>query len=104
MTTTYLQKYCRTRGKIMLVLDMSVAELDMAGSGDEKMEREGNQKFSDEAIRILQRLYSNGMTGWGKDYHSNISIAITTTGLTLNQIKVCSSHNRICLYATRFFN
>ena len=54
----------------------------------EKMEQEGNQKFSDEAIPILQRLYSNGMTGWGKDHDSNISIAITTTGLTLTQIKV----------------
>ena len=82
-----------------------VTELDMAGSGDinEKMEREGNQKFSDEAIPILQRLYSSGMTGWGKDHDSNISIAITTMGLALTQIKVCSSHNRICLYATRFF-
>ena len=35
---------------------MSVAELDMADSGDinDKMEREGNQKLSDEAIPILQ--------------------------------------------------
>ena len=83
-----------------------MAELDTAGSGDinEKMEREGIQKFSDEAIPILQHLYSNGMTGWGKDHDSNISIAITTTGLTLTQIKVCNSHNRICLYATRFLN
>ena len=66
------------------------------------MEREGNQKFSDEIIPILRAF--TGMTGWGKNHDSNISIAITTTGLALTQIKVCSSHNRICLYATRFFN
>ena len=83
-----------------------MAELDLAGSGDinEKMEREGNQKFSDEAIPILQRLYSNGMTGCGKNHDSNISIAITTTGLTLAQIKVCSSRNRICLYVGFLIN
>ena len=39
-----------------------MTELDMAGSGDinEKMEREGNQKFSDEAIPILQAFTLTG--------------------------------------------
>ena len=36
----------------------------------------------------LERLYSGGMTGWGKDHSEIIGIAMTSTGLTLTQIKV----------------
>ena len=39
----------------------------VSGDINEKMELEGNQTFSDEAIPILQCLYSNGMTGCGKN-------------------------------------
>ena len=47
-----------------------------------------NVKFSDAVSIILERLYSSGMTGWGKDHKESIETAITTTGLTASQVKV----------------
>ena len=46
-------------------------------------------KFPNEVTAILERLYSRGMTGWGKDHTGDIDIAIGSTGLTLSQVKVC---------------
>ena len=48
-----------------------------------------SQKFSNEAAAILESLYSSGMTGWGRDHSDSISTAISSTGLTLSQVKVC---------------
>ncbi len=45
-------------------------------------------KFSDTVTIILERLYSSGMTGWGKDHNESIETAIATTGLTESQVKV----------------
>ena len=66
--------------------DFSGMEEDISGSSDANAGC--SQKFLEESTAALERLYSGGMTGWGKDHSETIGIATTSTGLTLTQIKV----------------
>ena len=59
----------------------------------------GGQKFPKETMAILERLYSKGLTGWGKDHAANIAITTGSTGLTLSHVKVitmCALINVYC--------
>ena len=51
-----------------------------------------SQKFSYEAVAILESLYSSGMTSWGRDHSDSIRTAISSTSLTLSQVKVCMEY------------
>ena len=44
--------------------------------------------FSDSIKRKLVTLYYAGMDGWGKKHQSQLETAMTSTGLTLEQVKV----------------
>ena len=44
--------------------------------------------FSAEATRILEDLYTRGMTGWGRVHSVAVDDALSRTGLELSQIKV----------------
>ena len=46
------------------------------------------QKFPPEVSDCLERLYANGMTGWGMDYSNDVELAVKSTGLSLSQVKV----------------
>ena len=46
------------------------------------------QKFPEGVLAILEGLYGGGMTGWGIDHASDIEAAVSSTGLTLSQVKV----------------
>ena len=41
----------------------------------------------------LKSLYERGMIGWGKKHAAAVVIAMETTGLTENQVKVCVLRN-----------
>ena len=38
--------------------------------------------------QILESLYKNGMTGWGRRHSANLEQAVKSTGLDLSQVKV----------------
>ncbi len=74
----------------------NVAIFKMASSDEENEDtvsrsstNSGNLKFSEEAVSILEQLYSSGMNGWGADHSQVIGVAVNSTGLTLSQVKVC---------------
>ena len=46
------------------------------------------QPFPKRVTEVLENLYSRGMTGWGKSHGANIEVAMSSTGLTLSQVKV----------------
>ena len=50
--------------------------------------------FTQETVAVLEALYAKGMTGWGKKHVKNIGTAICSTGLHLDQVKVCLSHDK----------
>ena len=56
-------------------------EEDLSGSSDANACC--SQKFPEESTAALERLYSGGMTGWGKDHSEIIGIAMTSTSLAL---------------------
>ena len=48
----------------------------------------GSQTFPKEVTKVLEDLYLRGMRGWGQEHTDQIEIAITTTKLTVDQVKV----------------
>ncbi len=45
------------------------------------------QPFPKHVIQVLESFYLRGMTGWGKQYRSDIASAAGATGLEQSQIK-----------------
>ena len=39
--------------------------------------------------QLLKSLYERGMIGWGRKHAAAVVVAMETTGLTENQVKVC---------------
>ena len=46
------------------------------------------QPFPKRVTEMLENLYSRGMTGWGKSHSATVEVAVSSTGLTLPQVKV----------------
>jgi len=46
------------------------------------------KKFHQEITECLERLHTNGMTGWGTDHSDDIEWAMKSTGLSLSQVRV----------------
>ena len=46
--------------------------------------------FPKDVIKVLESLYSRGMTGWGARHSNAIDVALQSTGLDLSQLKVSS--------------
>ena len=52
------------------------------------------QPFPKRVTEVLENLYSRGMTGWGKSHGAiYIEIAVSSTGLTLSQVKVSMQYH-----------
>ena len=51
--------------------------------------RAANKPFSEEAVAVLSSLYRKGMIGWGKKHAKEIQTAVSATGLSHSQVKVC---------------
>ncbi len=66
---------------------LSLSDSEDSGSGE--LCSTAIRKFSDEQRCYLEKLYQNGMTGWGKDHAAEVELAVAGTGLSLSQIKVC---------------
>ena len=56
---------------------------------DSLIVRASNKPFSEEAVAVLSSLYSKGMIGWGKKHATEIQTAVSATGLSHSQVKVC---------------
>ena len=66
-----------------------LSQSDSEDSGPGEVCPTPRRKFSSEQSCYLEKLYLNGMTGWGKDHAAEVELAVAGTGLSLSQIKVC---------------
>jgi len=76
----------------------SGTESDAETCNEEQAIKKPSGIFSREVTQKLESLYDRGMTGWGKAHDSIINVALTSTGLTLSQLKVLDIWYRICYH------
>ena len=51
------------------------------------------EQFPKETVAILDSLYSRGVTGWGRSHTADVQVALKSTNLNIEQIKVCIHTN-----------
>ena len=62
----------------------ALSDGDVTAGGGQQFEQ-----FPKETVAILDSLYSRGMTGWGRSHTADVQVALKSTNLNIEQIRVC---------------
>lgn len=95
---------CSVYGHTIVPVSKTVMELTQSSSSDDYSEEENilgpeyaeneasdlmkGRPYPEHVNQVLESLYTNGMTGWGTKHSANLELAVKSTGLELQQVKV----------------